>query len=50
VQVAQRWLLARLRNEIFFPIEVLNERIGDLLEERSDPVAVVTRWGRGGGD
>jgi transposase len=33
VQVAQRWILARLRNETFFSIEVLNERIGDLLEE-----------------
>jgi transposase len=33
VQVAQRWILARLRNETFFSIEVLNERISELLEE-----------------
>ena len=33
VQVAQRWILARLRNETFFSIEVLNERIAELLEE-----------------
>jgi transposase len=33
VLVAQRWILARLRNETFFSIEVLNERIGSLLEE-----------------
>ncbi len=33
VQVAQRWILARLRNETFFSIETLNERIAELLEE-----------------
>lgn len=33
VQVAQRWILARLRNETFFSIEALNERIWMLLEE-----------------
>lgn len=33
VQVAQRWILARLRNETFFSLEVLNERIAELLEE-----------------
>jgi len=33
VQVAQRWILARLRNETFFSIEALNERIGELLED-----------------
>lgn len=33
VQVAQRWILARLRNETFFSIEVLNERIAELLED-----------------
>ena len=36
VQVAQRWILARLRNEIFFSLETLNERIGELLEELND--------------
>lgn len=33
VQVAQRWILARLRNETFFSLEALNVRIGELLEE-----------------
>jgi transposase len=32
VQLAQRWILARLRNETFFTLEALNERIGELLE------------------
>jgi transposase len=33
VQVAQRWILARLRNERFFSLAALNARIGELLEE-----------------
>ena len=33
VQVVQRWILARLRNEKFFSIEALNERIRELLED-----------------
>jgi transposase len=33
VQVAQRWILARLRNETFFSVETLNLRIAELLEE-----------------
>lgn len=33
VQVAQRWILARLRNETFFSLEALNRRIRELLEE-----------------
>ncbi len=33
VQIAQRWILARLRSETFFSIEVLNGRIAELLEE-----------------
>ena len=33
VQVAQRWILARLRNETFFSLSALNERIAGLLEE-----------------
>jgi transposase len=32
VQVAQRWILARLRNETFFTLEALNVRIAELLE------------------
>lgn len=36
VQVAQRWVLARLRNETFFSIEALNERIRELLEDMND--------------
>jgi transposase len=32
VQVAQRWILARLRNETFFSLEALNARIAELLE------------------
>jgi transposase len=33
VQVAQRWVLARLRNETFFSLEALNARIRELREE-----------------
>jgi transposase len=33
VQVAQRWLLARLRNQTFFSLTEMNERIGELLED-----------------
>jgi transposase len=33
VQVAQRWILARLRNETFFSLQALNERIRELLTE-----------------
>jgi transposase len=33
VLVAQRWILARLRNQTFFSLEALNERIAELLEE-----------------
>ncbi len=33
VQVAQRWILARLRNRRFFSLEELNERIAELLQE-----------------
>jgi transposase len=36
VQVAQRWVLARLRNETFFSIEALNDRIRELLEDLND--------------
>lgn len=33
VQVAQRWILARLRNETFFTLDALNERIAELLAD-----------------
>jgi transposase len=33
VLVVQRWILARLRNEIFFSLESLNRRIRELLDE-----------------
>lgn len=33
VQIAQRWILARLRNETFFSMESLNARIRELLED-----------------
>jgi transposase len=33
VQVAQRWILARLRNESFFSLAELNARIAEVLEE-----------------
>lgn len=33
VQVAQRWILARLRNETFYTLAELNKRIRELLEE-----------------
>jgi len=33
VQIAQRWIMARLRNETFFSLSELNARIAELLEE-----------------
>jgi len=33
VQIAQRWILARLRKERFFSLQELNARIAELLEE-----------------
>lgn len=33
VQIAQRWILARLRNERLFSLEALNARIAELLED-----------------
>ena len=33
VQVAQRWVLARLRHQTFFSLEALNERIAELVDE-----------------
>ena len=31
-----RWVLARIRNETFFSLEALNERIDELVEELND--------------
>jgi hypothetical protein len=36
VQIVQRWILARLRNETFFSLAALNERIAELLENLND--------------
>jgi transposase len=36
VLVAQRWILARLRNQTFFSLDELNDRIAELLEELND--------------
>lgn len=36
VLVAQRWLLARIRNETFFSLEALNRRLRELLEDLND--------------
>lgn len=33
VQIAQRWILARLRNVVFFSLDDLNEAIAELLED-----------------
>jgi hypothetical protein len=40
VQVAQHWILARLRNQTFFSLEELNDRIAELLEELNTRVMV----------
>jgi transposase len=36
VQIAQRWILARLRDELFFSLADLNTRIWELLEDLND--------------
>ena len=36
VQVAQRWILARLRNETFYTLAELNKRIWELLADMND--------------
>jgi len=36
VQVVERWILARLRNETFFSLEALNDRIAELRTELND--------------
>jgi transposase len=36
VRIAQRWILARLRNQTFFSLEELNERIAELVVDLND--------------
>jgi len=36
VQIAERWILARLRHQTFFTLAALNERIAELLAELND--------------
>ncbi len=36
VQVVQRWILARIRNEVFFSLDALNERIRELVDVLND--------------
>jgi transposase len=43
VQVAERWILARLRNRTFFSLAELNEAIGELLDDING--RVMRRWG-----
>jgi hypothetical protein len=38
VQVAERWILARLRNETFFSLDALNERISELCDDLNERV------------
>jgi len=38
VQVAERWILARLRHETFFSLTALNQRIGELRVELNDRI------------
>jgi transposase len=46
VQIAQRWILARIRNETFFSLEALNARIRELLDELNNRVMRVYRASR----
>src|SRR5690606_22041103 len=36
VQIAERWILARLRNETFYGVRELNQRISELLKDLND--------------
>ncbi|HTA14236.1 MAG TPA: IS21 family transposase [Solirubrobacteraceae bacterium] len=38
VQIAERWILARLRNQTFFSLDALNERIRELCDELNERV------------
>jgi transposase len=44
VQIAQRWILARLRNQTFFSLAALNERIAELLADLND--RIMRRYGK----
>jgi transposase len=44
VLIAERWILARLRNETFFSLEALNERIAELCEELNN--RIMRRYGK----
>jgi len=44
VQIAQRWIVARMRNETFFSLAELNERIAELLEDLNN--RVMRRYGK----
>jgi transposase len=46
VLIAQRWILARLRNQTFFSLDALNERIAELLEEFNTRIMRVYRQSR----
>lgn len=46
VQVAQRWILARLRNERHFSLDSLNIRIAELLEDLNNRIMRVYRVSR----
>jgi transposase len=43
VQIAERWILARLRNQTFFTLVELNARIAELVDELND--RVMRRYG-----
>jgi transposase len=44
VLLIQRWVLARLRNQTFFSLDELNQRIGELVEDFND--RVMRRYGK----
>lgn len=46
VQIAQRWILARLRHRTFFSLEELNEAIAELVEDLNDRVMKTYRASR----
>lgn len=46
VQIAQRWILARLRHHTFFSLEALNERIAELVEDLNNRPMRVYRESR----
>lgn len=46
VQIAQRWILARLRNRTFFSLDELNEAIAELTEDLNDRIMRTYRASR----